>query len=213
MLVFLFYELLFSYLRNYEYYYMNHERDGYMSEQIKQIAARIKELREISGLSVETLAKELNIPVETYIEYESGNVDIPVGFLHKVSNRFKVDMTALLTGEEPKLRNYCLVRKGKGVSVDRRKAYKYQNLAYNFLNKRAEPFLVTVEPKPNGTPVEFNSHPGQEFNYVLEGRLKVVINGYELILEEGDSLYFDSGLEHGMQALDGKAAKFLAIIL
>ncbi|HHW30140.1 MAG TPA: helix-turn-helix domain-containing protein [Clostridiaceae bacterium] len=184
-----------------------------MSEQIKQIAARIKDLREISGLSIETLAQEFNVPVETYIEYESGSVDIPVGFLHKISSRFKVDMTALLTGEEPKLRNYCVVRNGKGVSVDRRKAYKYQNLAYNFLHKRAEPFLVTVEPKPDECPLEFNAHPGQEFNYVLEGKLKVVINGYELILDEGDSLYFDSGLEHGMKALNGKPAKFLAIIL
>jgi quercetin dioxygenase-like cupin family protein len=61
--------------------------------------------------------------------------------------------------------------------------------------------------------MEYNSHPGQEFNYVLDGKLKIVINGYEIIMNEGDSLYFDSGLEHGMKALNGKPASFLAIIL
>jgi len=61
--------------------------------------------------------------------------------------------------------------------------------------------------------VNYNSHPGQEFNYVIEGVLKVIINGHEIILNEGDSLFFDSGAKHGMKAMNGKPAKFLAIIL
>jgi len=183
-----------------------------MSDQIKQIAERIKELREISGISLETLAREFGISKEAYLEYESGDVDIPVSFLYKIANKFNVELTAILTGEEPKLHTYSLVRKGKGVSVDRRKYYKYQSLAYNFANKKAEPFLVTVDPEPDDAPVHYNSHPGQEFNYVLEGKMKVIINGYEIVMNEGDSLFFDSGLNHGMKAMDGKPAKFLAII-
>lgn len=184
-----------------------------MSDQIKQIAVRIKELREISGISLETLSKEFDVPVETYKDYESGNVDIPVSFLYEVANKFNVELTAILTGENPRLHTYCLVRNSKGVSVERRKEYRYQNLAYNFSHKKAEPFLVTVEPDSDNSPVHFNSHPGQEFNYVLEGTLKIVINGHELILNEGDSLFFDSGANHGMKALNEKPAKFLAIIL
>lgn len=183
-----------------------------MSEQIRQIAARIKELREISGISLESLAREFEISVETYEQYESGNVDIPVSFLYMIANKFNVELTAILTGEGPRLRNYCLVRKGKGVSVERQKQYKYWSLAYNFAQKKAEPFIVSVEPEAEETPVHYNSHPGQEFNYVLEGTLKIIINGYELTLNEGDSLYFDSGIQHGMKALNGKPAKFLAVI-
>lgn len=184
-----------------------------MSEQIRLIAARIKELREISGLRLEDLAVEFKIPVETYREYESGNVDIPVSFLYEVAGKFKVELTAILTGEGPRLHTYALVRKGKGVSVDRRKEYKYQSLAYNFINKKAEPFLVTVDPEPEDSTVHFNSHPGQEFNYVIEGVLKVFVDGHQLILNEGDSLYFDSGINHGMKAIGNTPAKFLAIIL
>lgn len=184
-----------------------------MSRQIEQIASRIKELREIAGVSMQSLAKKFNIPIETYQAYESGKSDIPVSFLYKISNEFKVEMTALLTGEGPRLHTYALVRKGKGVSVERRKEYKYQSLAYNFVNKKAEPFLVTVEPEPEDSPVHYNTHPGQEFNYVLEGKLKIIIDGHELILNEGDSLYFDSSRNHGMKALDNKPAKFLALIM
>lgn len=184
-----------------------------MPEQIEHIALRIRDLREISGYSIETLAKEFGISVETYQAYESGKVDIPVGFLHKAAARFGVDLTTLLTGQDPKLHIYSLVRKGQGLSVERRKQYKYQNLAYNFIHKKAEPFLVTVAPEPANTPFHFNSHPGQEFNYVLKGRLKVIIGDSELILEQGDALFFDSNYPHAMKALDNATAEFLAIIL
>jgi quercetin dioxygenase-like cupin family protein/DNA-binding XRE family transcriptional regulator len=187
-------------------------KDGLMSEQIKQIAIRIKELREISAISPETLAQEFKLPIETYIEYESGNTDIPVSFLYEIANKFNVELAAILTGDAPKLHTYSVVRKGKGVSVERRKQYKYQSLAYNFIHKKAEPFLVTVDPESEDAPVHINSHPGQEFNYVLEGSLKVIINGRETILNEGDSLFFDSSFNHGMKAMENKPAKFLAVI-
>ena len=184
-----------------------------MSNQIKQIALRIKELREIYDISLKSLAEEFEIPQEQYEAYESGDVDIPVSFLYKIASRFNVELTAILTGDNPKLQTYSLVRKGKGVSVERRKEYKYHSLAYNFINKKLEPFLVTVEPSSEFDSVSYNSHLGQEFNYVLEGELKIIIDGHELLLKEGDSLFFDSTAKHGMKALGSKTAKFLAIIM
>jgi quercetin dioxygenase-like cupin family protein len=164
-------------------------------------------------LSIEELANDLKITPKAYEEFESGQVDIPVGFLYELAGKFKVELTAILTGEGPKLHTYALVREGKGVNVERREHYKYQSLAYNFANKKSEPFMVTVPPLSENDPIHFNNHPGQEFNYVIEGVLKVVINGHELILNEGDSLYFDSSVSHGMKAIGDKPAKFLALIL
>lgn len=184
-----------------------------MSDQIMQIAARIKDLREISGVSAETLSKELGVSAELYRQYESGSIDIPIGFLFETAKKFNVELTAILTGEDPRLHRYCHVKKDKGVNVDRKNPYKYQNLAYNFVQKKAEPFLVAVEPDADDTPVHFSSHPGQEFNYVLEGTLKIYIDGHQVVLNEGDSLYFDSSCSHGMKALNGKTARFLAIII
>ncbi len=184
-----------------------------MTEQIKQVAERIKGLREIAGIAVETIAKDCGVSAKQYLEYECGKIDIPISFLFKIGHRLNVDLSAIISGEDPKLHVYCLVRKGKGLSVERRKQYKYENLAFNFIDKKAEPFMVTAEPEPDDSPVIFNSHPGQEFNYVIEGSLKVIIDEHEIILNEGDSLYFDSGYKHSLKALNNKPAKFLAIVL
>jgi quercetin dioxygenase-like cupin family protein len=184
-----------------------------MTEQIKQIADRIKGLREISGISAESLSKELGINIKKYLEYESGALDIPVSFLYKIAQKHDIELSALLSGDNPKLRVYCIVRKGKGLSVDRQKHYKYESLANNFVDKKVEPFMVTVDPEPDGTTPNFNSHPGQEFNFVIEGTLKIIIDNHEIILNEGDSVYFDSSYNHSMKALNNKPARFLAIIL
>ena len=135
-----------------------------MSEQIKLIATRIKDLREISEISIQTLASELQIPEETYHSYESGDTDIPVSFLYQIANRFNVELAAILTGDGPKLHTYQLVRNGKGASVERREHYKYHNLANNFIGKRAEPFIVTVSTEPDSSPIHFNSH---NFNGII----------------------------------------------
>lgn len=184
-----------------------------MSEQVKLIAMRLKDIREISGESIESLSRDLDISPELYAKYESGEVDIPVSFLFNVANRLGIELSSLLTGAEPKLKVYSLIRADKRLAVDRRKEYRYESLAYNFIDKKSEPFLVTVDYEGEDADISLNSHPGQEFNFVLEGTLKILINGHELILNEGDSLYFDSSYEHGMAALNGKPAKFIAVIL
>lgn len=184
-----------------------------MKEQIKLIAERIKGLREIYGTSIETLSKELNISKDLLLEYESGNVDIPVGFLYKISHKFGLELSAILSGENPRLHVYCITRKDQGLSVERRKQYKYESLAANFINKKAEPFIVGIGPESEQIPVEFNSHPGQEFNYVIQGTMKIIIDNHEVILNEGDSIYYDSSYKHAMKALNNEPVKFLAVIL
>ena len=184
-----------------------------MTDQIQLVASRIKELREIAGISAESFSKELKVECALLLEYESGQTDIPVGFLFKVAQHFDLELSALLRGDQPKLHVYTVVRKGKGLNVDRRKQYAYENLAWNFVHKKVEPFLVTVEPYQESQAPEFNAHPGQEFNFVLEGSLMVIVDGHEVVLGEGDSIYFDSGYQHAMKSLNNQPARFLAVII
>lgn len=184
-----------------------------MIEQIKLIAERIRGFRDIEGISAETLAHELGVSVSQYNSYESGTTDIPVGFLIKIAHKFNIELSVLLSGEDPKLRVYSVVRKDKGLRVERRKQYKYESLAYNFINKKAEPFMVTVEPIAGNSEIEYNSHSGQEFGYVLEGSLQLFIDTHEILLNEGDSIYFDSGHQHALKALNNKPVKLLIIVL
>lgn len=183
-----------------------------MKEKISEIALRIKELRELSDINAQDMANFIEIPLETYQEYENGKTDIPASILFEIAHKLEVDMGLLLTGEETRMHIFSVTRKGKGVEVERRKQYKYENLAEKFIHKKAEPFIVTVQPKDGDKP-STNTHPGQEFNYILEGVLKIYIHDNEIILNEGDSIFFDSSYEHAMEALGNKPARFMAIVM
>lgn len=183
-----------------------------MSENLKEIADRIREVREIKGFTMEQAASKLSIDVETYSQYEDASKGIPISALYEMAGIFGVEFTELLTGTSPRLHNFCLVKNGEAIDVERYKGYKFQSLAYNFVNKKIEPLLVTVEPVDN-CKISLVAHPGQEFNYVLEGRIKVVLGGNEVEMGPGDSLYFDPEIPHCQNALDGKPAKFLTVIL
>ena len=184
-----------------------------MCDPIKSIANRLRELREVLELSAQEAAESCHLRVEEDMALESGESDISVNVLQTIARRYGISLDVLMFGEEPKMNAYFITRAGAGVSVERRKAYKYEALASGFRDRKADPFIVTVEPAPADAPMHLNSHEGQEMNYVLEGRLLLSLNGKELVLNVGDSLYFDSSLPHGMKALDGRPVRFLAIIM
>ena len=181
-----------------------------MSEQISQISDRIRELREICDYTVSDVAAKLGVTTQVYESYEAKNADIPISVLYAVANLFGVDMSELLTGTTPKLDNYCVSRADKRKSIDRYPGYKFWDLAGKFPRKLMEPLLVEVDPEEEAP--KLVSHSGQEFNYVLEGVVKVIIKDKEILLEAGDSIYFDPMLPHGQQAMNGKKAKFVTII-
>ena len=181
-----------------------------MDDQIKQIGERLKGLREVLDIPAEEMAETCGVDLDKYMKIEQGELDITISNLMKIAHRYGVSADALMFAEEPHMRSYSVVRKGQGKSVERTKAYKYQSLVGGFVNHKADVFIVTVEPKPEAHVVYKNSHPGQEFNLVLEGKMELYIAGKTIVLEEGDSIYFDATKPHGMLAIGDKAVKFLA---
>ena len=183
-----------------------------MTEDIKQIGQRLKGLRDVLDIEASEVAALCGITTEQYEKMERGESELSVANLQKIAREYQVDLDVLLFGEEPHMSNYFLTRRGQGLSVERRKAYHYESLASGFRGRKAEPFIVTVSPKPDDAPRESNAHPGQEFNMVFEGTLELTIGEKVLTLNVGDSIYFDATQPHGMPALEGKPVKFLAII-
>jgi quercetin dioxygenase-like cupin family protein len=183
-----------------------------MTGQLHEIGARLGALRDIFDISVEKMAKTMKISVDEYTAYEDGQRDFSFSFLQNAAQIFGVDVVDIISGESPKLTKCALVRKGEGYDIERRKAYDYKHLAFTFINKKAEPFLVTVEPKQGEVPV-LHSHEGQEFNYMLSGRTEFHFDSIVYELNEGDSVYFDSGVPHAMKALGEQPAKFLAVVI
>jgi len=181
-----------------------------MNFELQQIAERIKELRDILEITPEAMSEKLSMPLSEYEAYERGEKDFSISMLYQVSGVFGVDMTVILTGEEPHMNSYTVMRKGQGMPVERFSGYSYSSLAYNFAHKSMEPLMVTLEPD-----LEENhklvTHGGQEFNFVIHGKVRVIIGKREFVLEEGDSIYFDPRLPHGQFAVD-EMAQFLTVI-
>lgn len=175
----------------------------------EQIASRIREMREILDLSSEQVASELDIEPALYEQYESGESSMPISTLYALAKVFSVDFTVLLTGDTPRMGDYTLVRAGEGVGVDRYPGYRYASLAFNYIGRTMEPMLVTL--LCDGQPADPASHGGQEFNLVLEGKVKLIVGTHEFILGVGDSCYFNPRIPHAQHAYQGPA-RFLTVI-
>ena len=171
---------------------------------------RLRELREINDLTIEEVALQLRVTKAQYCAYEDSGEDIPISVLYHLANVYGVDITEILTGKSPKLSNYCVVRKGQSTGVDRYPGYHFESLAHNFKRRIMEPLMVTVAPDEKN--LSLVTHPGQEFNYVIEGTVMVILDDEEITLEQGECIYFDPTLPHGQKALGGRAAKFLTVI-
>ncbi len=184
-----------------------------MSEHVREIAQRLREMREIAELSIEQVVTKLSVTVEEYARMESGEVDIPISVLCEAAQIFGVTVTEFLTGDRAKLKMYAIVRDGAGIGVQRTEGYDYAALAYGFADRRIEPLLVTVDPKPEDAPLHLNNHSGHEFHYCLEGDMRLYIGGRELTIHKGDSVYFDSEFPHAMRALNGQPVKLLVIVI
>ena len=182
-----------------------------MRENARDIAQRVRGLREDMEISATEMAEYIGVSTEQYAAYESAAEDIPASVLSEIAVRLKVDLGLLLTGEAPKMSVFSVTRKGRGAAVDRRKGYKYESLAASFKEARFEPFIVTLPETDKDAPIPQNTHPGQEFNYLLEGTMRVKMQDNEVELNAGDSVIFDATKPHGMKAVGGQV-KFLAII-
>lgn len=186
-----------------------------MEMHLKEIAERIRGLREMLDISREEMARLIGTTLQEYDTYESGAVDFSFTFLLKCADRFGVDMVELLTGTDPKLSFYMVTRRGHGLPIERRRGFEYSHLAYLFKGKLAETFLVRA-PADGSDPEKeapYSTHAGQEFDYILKGSLWVSFDGHEEILNEGDAAYYDSGHRHAMAAYGSQDCEFLAVVI
>lgn len=186
-----------------------------MTYNIKEVAERLKGLREACDLSMDDFCEKTGISVEDYAKIETGEKDFSITFLYKCSELFDVDLIELLTGAAPRLSNYSIIRKGEGLPIERRERFAYQHLAYRFKDKKIEPLMVTApyDEKEQDKPIRLSVHEGQEWDFIIKGSLKFVIGDHTEILNEGDSLYYNSNQPHGMIAAGGSDCEFLAVLI
>ena len=182
---------------------------------IKEMAGRIRELREIEGLSVSQMAEKTGVTESEYLECENGNKDLNFAFIYRCALALSVNVTDIIEGYSPTLKGYTVTRHGSGQKIAQAHGMTYFNLAYAFKNRIAEPLYVrsVFNPDAQSKDIELTTHAGQECDIVVDGYLMVQIGEHKEVLGPGDSIYYDSDTPHGMIAVNGRDCIFYAIVL
>ena len=182
---------------------------------LQEMAARIRELREIEGLTQDQMAAETGVTLGEYQACETGQSDLNFAFIYRCAQIFGVDVTDIIEGSSPRLANYTLTRAGEGQHIEHAHGMTYFNMAPHFKKRVAEPLYVLAEYSDEAQirPIEVTTHEGQECDIVLQGQLKVQVGEHIEILNPGDTIYYNSTAPHGMIATGGKDCIFYAIVL
>ena len=186
-----------------------------VSNQLMDVAQRIREMREIVGYSIPEMAEKTEISQALYIEYEAGTADLPFSFMHKCAKIFGLELTELLEGHSAKLTGYTVTRRGKGMVTASEDGITIQDMAAMFRQKLATPYWVTYEysEELQDQPIHTSTHDGQEFDLVIRGAMRIRVGEHEEVLREGDSIFYQSSTPHGMIAIDGEDCVFLSMIM
>ena len=182
---------------------------------IREMAGRIRYLREIEGLTTYEMAAKTDVSNEEYVLCEQGGCDLNFAFIYRCALALNVDVTDIIEGHSPKLKSFTVTRAGAGQEIANAHGMTYYNLAYSFQNRIAEPLYVksVYNEATQQKDIELTTHEGQELDLVISGHLLVQVGEHRTTLGPGDSIYFDSAAPHGMIAVNGEDCEFYAIVL
>ena len=186
-----------------------------MDYSLKDVAGRIKDLREAKGYTPEELAKLTGVSADDYMLLERGETDFSFTFIYKCAKACGVEVVDLLEGRSSTLTSFAITRRGEGLKILKQHGVEYNNLAPKFKEKLAEPFLVKFPylAEEQNAPIKLNSHNGQEFDVIVKGSLKVQVGNHVDVLHEGDSIFYNSLIPHGMIAVSEEGCEFHAVVL
>lgn len=178
------------------------------------VGAGIKRYRLNNHWSLKELSEKCGIPISTLSKVENGQMSLKIEKLMSVCGALGIDIMQLVSPAETErpvkmvTGRRSITRKGQAViSQTENSTYEYH--AHELSNRLLIPAIIEVYP---GRKPDMVKHQGEEFIYVLEGRVEARTEFYEpTILEVGDSMYIDSTMAHNLSALDGKPARVLNI--
>lgn len=182
---------------------------------LREMAGRIRELREIVGHSEEDMAQFTGVSLAEYRQCEAGETDLNFAFLYRCAQALGVDVTDIIEGASPRLSNYTLTRAGEGQHIEHANGMTYYNMAARFKKRAAEPLYVVAQYSDEAQirPIDCTTHSGQECDIVISGQLKVQVGEHIEVLNPGDIIYYNSTAPHGMIATGGQDCTFYALVL
>lgn len=183
----------------------------------KIVGEKIKALRENQGISLEQLAERAGLAIEQIDRIEN-NIDLPsLAPLIKIARVLGVRLGTFLDDQKELGPVVCRKREAtdsisfSNNAIQSRKHMEYHSLSKSKADRHMEPFIIDVTPTDDNAFV-LSSHEGEEFIMVMSGTMEISYGKHTYLLEEGDSIYYDSIVPHHVHAYQGQAAKILAVI-
>jgi transcriptional regulator with XRE-family HTH domain len=188
------------------------------AEEIGEVASvgqRVHRVREEKGLTVEDVAQRTGLSSEYLGQIETDQVSPPLGALIRIAKALDMKFGRFIsTGE---VKPFTVVRKDERRVISRftstkgdQYGYTYESLAPDKKDRHMEPFMVTLV--PSKARKELSTHAGQEFIYILEGAMEVILEDYTDVLYPGDSIYYDSSIPHLVRCHGDKETVILAVL-
>jgi len=181
-----------------------------MNEKI--IGENIRRWRLKKGFTLTETAERAGLTKSTLSKIETGQISPPISTVLRIGAALSVALAEFFT-EHQQNPNYVVTRKGKGTPIVRdgsQFGYSYEALALEMSGKKAEPFILTIKPSDQSATFQ---HGGDEFMYILSGKMEFTIAGETMVLNPGDAIYFNPQHPHSARALGKQAVRYLDIFV
>lgn len=178
----------------------------------KTIGNNIRNWRLKKGLTLTETATAAGLTKSTLSKIETGQISPPISTVMRIGQALSVSLAEFFS-EPRRAPNYVLTRKGKGTPIVRdgtQFGYTYEALALEMPGKRAEPFMMRIRPSTKTATFE---HGGDEFMFIVSGKLEFTIDADTVVLNPGDSIYFNPRHRHTARALGNADVNYLAIFI
>ncbi len=181
------------------------------------IGEKIRRIRQSKGLTLEDISRRTGLSKALISRIENEHVSPPIATLLRIASALKVEISHFFTDHTSPYKVTVVRHHERSTTRDSMIAagqdagYTYELLAFKKDDKHMEPFIVEFDLKGREE-VPMQQHKGEEFLHLLEGKLEFFTEDEVIILEKGDSIYFDSGIPHGYRGLGHKPPKALVVV-
>jgi transcriptional regulator with XRE-family HTH domain len=170
------------------------------------IGKRLLKLRRGKKLTLKHLANETGLSTSYISQVEKGELMPPVSVLLQLSKAMEIDSSILLREE----RKQEAKTSAEGYQK-RTEDYTYETLTPEASNKHLKAFKVFIDPRSEHKGVSYQ-HQGEEFQYVIRGKVEVMVGENRNVLGPGDSLHFNSSIVHKLKNLSSQKAELLVVL-
>jgi transcriptional regulator with XRE-family HTH domain len=190
-----------------------------MSSNHTIVGLKIKGFRESKNISVEELSQRSGLSTDQIVSIENDQYLPSLGPLIKIARALGVRLGTFLDDNDelgPVVCRAAERERDRSISfsndaTDARKNMVYHSLARQKAGRSMEPFFIDIQPSEEKA-FKLSAHEGEEFIYVMEGEIEIAYGKEKYVLKEGDSIFYDSIVEHHVHGASGKGAKILAVV-